>query len=125
MRFVLFVCAALLLGNFILFMWPGSISNTSQVFPQRADYNAHFLSLNKELEEKYFEKERVVVPQLDELSEVKVTYLSCYRLGPFMDKANYQAARTVLLGEEVEYTESTRASQNTQVYRVYLGGYTA
>lgn len=47
----------------------------------------------------------------------------CYRLGPFMHSESYELAQAVLFNAGVEYQESTRQVQESDVFRLFLGPY--
>lgn len=116
MRTFILICGGLLFANVAVMLWPTTNTVASHIYAQRADLNPHFLSLNKEVEERYYGSgDPAPVGSND------VTFGSCYRLGPFMELANYESAQSTLLGEQVNFQKTTRSSQNSGVYRVYLG----
>lgn len=120
MRFLSALCGLLLLANLVVLIWPDKNSNASHVYSARSDVNAHFVRLNKEIEEK-FRSAPSVSNQQALVSPSDEGEASCYRLGPFMHKANYELAQAVLYNANVEYKKSTRKSKQSTVYRVYLG----
>lgn len=120
MRWLLVCCALLLVVNVGLLFWPDAVSSAGHVHALRDDVNPHFIRLNKEIEEKYLAaKPRAVVD--GEFRLAATANAGCYRLGPFMHRANYELAQAVLFNADVEYQKSTRKSKQSSVYRVYLG----
>ncbi len=45
----------------------------------------------------------------------------CYRLGPFMHQASYELAQAVLFNANVDFQTSVRSSQESKVFRLFLG----
>lgn len=120
MRFLLYVCALLALLNVGLLFWPESVRSAGHIYSAKADVNPHFIRLNKEIEEKYLEAQpRTIIS--GEFRLAAAGDAGCYRLGPFMHKANYELAQAVLFNANVEYQKSTRESVQSTVYRVFLG----
>lgn len=117
MRLLLLLCAALILANVSILLWPNSVEVANHVYAERADVNAHFISLNKEIETKYFRDNSDSQIAGRVLSENE----SCYRLGPFMFESNYELAQAVLFNAQLEFDKSTREAQQSLVYRVYIG----
>lgn len=120
MRFVLLVCAGLLFANVAVFLWPATNSIAPHIYAKRADINPNLLSLNKEVESRYYASARATTKN-DELGQSFADNESCYRLGPFMHLPNYELAQVVLFDTQVDFLKSTRPAQNSEVFRVYLG----
>jgi hypothetical protein len=115
-------CAFLLLANVALLFWPDAVRSAGHVYTARGDLNPHFIRLNKEIEDKYLAAKPRPVGG-NEFRLAAASNAGCYRLGPFMHQANYELAQAVLFNAGVEYQKSTRESQQSTVYRVYLGPY--
>ncbi len=127
----------LLLVNVVVFLWPATANIAPHVYSENAEVNPHFVRLNKEIEAKFYSqdalKESPALSDQQELtameyaenglggSSASVDGGACYRLGPFMHQANFDLAQAVLFNAEVEFTRSTRASQESDVYRLFLG----
>lgn len=124
-RFLTITVGVLLLANFAVLLWPDNSIVAPHVYAARPDVNPHFVRLNKEIEDKYLAAQATSY-QGDELSDIYAAGdQGCYRLGPFMHKANYELAQAVLFNAGVNYQKSTRTSRESSMYRVYLGPYTA
>ncbi|MBX2847289.1 MAG: SPOR domain-containing protein [Acidiferrobacterales bacterium] len=116
MRFLLGLCALLVIANVVAFFWPTSSDQPAHVYAEREDVNPNFLSLNKEVEARYYQSDAVNVgAQLPQVGE------SCYRLGPFMFESNYELAQAVLFNAQLDFNKSTREAQQSLVHRVFLG----
>jgi len=120
MRALLLFCALLLFANVVVLLWPSNSENATHVYAERDDINPHFLTLNKEVESKYYKSVMANAGDLNlEAGE------ACYRLGPFMFKSNYDLAQAVLFNAQIEFDKSIREAQQSLVYRVYLGPFTS
>ena len=125
MRFILVFCGFFLVANVALFLWPTEREPAKHVHLEREDISPHFLRLNKEVEEKHRESlQSQLVAQIDG-SPIENDLESCYRLGPFMHKANFEIAQAVLTSSEVDFKTSKRVSQDSLVYRVFLGPFSS
>lgn len=127
----------LLLANIVVFLWPSQANIAPHVYGQRPELNAHFVRLNKEIEERFYSKNNGSnvsltnnnrVPNLQQGAVESVPGVIdaagdgvCYRLGPFMHQASYELAQAVLFNADVNFQKSTRVSQESNVYRLYLG----
>ena len=115
----------LLLANLAVLLWPDNTVGASHVYAAREDVNPHFVRLNKEIEDKYLAAQATSLKDGD-LADVGVDdEQGCYRLGPFMHKANYDLAQAVLFNADVDYQKSTRTPRESSMYRVYLGPYSS
>ncbi len=126
MRLLLGLCAALLIANVAIFFWPDSNSGgiVSHVYVERADINPHFLSLNKEVESKFYRANDDQTLNVNGIAKAPNVDESCYRLGPFMFQSNYDLAQAVLFNAQLGFQKSTREAKESLVYRVYLGPFT-
>jgi len=122
MRLLSYLCGVLLIANMAVLLWPQEARTAPHVYSAKEDFNPHFVRLNKEIEDKYFESKSVIVAEGNS-QLVNLGDGDCFRLGPFMHKANYELAQAVLFNANVEYQKTTRASKESNVYRVYLGPY--
>lgn len=145
MRGLFKVLMLLVLANVVVFLWPSNINQAPHVHSGRAELNPHFVRLNKEIEDRFYshansslqfaEPEveiaatQVVVDVGGDGSSVGESGVSqsapsgsvCYRLGPFMHNESYELAQAVLFNADVEYQKSTRKTQESDVFRLYLG----
>lgn len=117
MRLLLVLCAVLVTVNLVVFLWPANTNQAAHVYAAREDVNPHFLSLNKEVESKFYRNTAITATSL----QAPGTGESCYRLGPFMFESNYELAQAVLFNAQLEFNKSTREAQQSLVYRVYIG----
>jgi len=118
----------LLLANLAVLLWPDNTVGAAHVYAVKEDVNPHFVRLNKEIEDKYLAAQATYLEsgdlEADDLVDIGVDdNQGCYRLGPFMHKANYELAQAVLYNADVDYQKSTRTSRESNMYRVYLGPY--
>lgn len=128
MRILIYLCAALVIANVAVFLWPDKANVAPHVFAPKDEVNPHFVRLNKEIEEKFYSQATINIDADDELVAAAVSAAAaagqvCYRIGPFMHKENYELAQAVLLNADVEYRKSKRASKSSNVFRVFLGPY--
>jgi len=128
MRILLYVCAALLVANVVAFLWPDKANVAPHVSAPKKEVNPHFVRLNKEIEEKFYSQAAISIDVDEEIAAAAVSAAvaagqSCYRIGPFMHKENYELAQAVLLNAGVEYRKSKRTSKSSNVFRVFLGPY--
>ncbi len=117
-----------MLINLGVFLWPGGNTLASHVYVERNDLNPHFLSLNKEVEAKHYAATNSTSAinenessRANEIAQAAIIGQSCYRLGPFTHEPDFERAQAVLFDSDVKFQTSTRASQTTKGYRVYLG----
>ena len=126
-RIFFYLCGVLLIANIAVLLWPDKTRVASHIYSEKADINPHFLRLNKEIEDKFYAAQEISneldVAESIAVSDVRVNQTDCYRIGPFMHKENFDLAEAVLLNAAVDYQKSTRASVESDVYRVYLGPY--
>ena len=118
-RFLALFCGVLIVANVALFLWPSAAHMAPHIHAPRADINAHFVRLNKEVEEKYQAKK--IEQQVAALVTDVYDEDACYRLGPFMHPTNFDLAEAVLFNANVKFKKSTRESKSSEVYRVYIG----
>lgn len=131
----------LFLVNAAVFLWPSYSNVASHIYVKQEELNPHFVRLNKEIEERFYSQASVTVVEsgdADESAQTTATTSTivsattaavssssvdsiCYRLGPFLHKASYELAQAVLFNAGVDYQKSTRTSQSSDVYRLYLG----
>lgn len=125
LRLLAYLLATLLLLNVLTFLWPSQANYAPHVFSPQAEINAHFLRLNKEIEDKFYAQPAFAqeISGQGVSSSGRVVGKNCYRVGPFMHRSNFELAQAVLLNANVEYKKSKRASKESGVYRVYLGPY--
>jgi len=125
MRPLLFSVALLLLVNVLVFWWPSGADSAGHVHRAKEDVNPHFVRLNKEIEDRFYANSKPNKNVLPDLSGVVLNSDSstCYRLGPFAHSENYELAQAVLFNADISFTKSSRDSQESNVYRVYLGPY--
>lgn len=127
MRFLMIACGGLLLANVAVLMWPDQVRTAPHIYPPKSDVNPNFVRLNKEIEDKYYATASSATASSaaagtgSQVAEKEPG--ECYRLGPFMHLANYEVAQAVLFNADVDFRGSTRASMESNVYRVYLGLY--
>lgn len=126
-RILVYVCGVLIVANVAVLFWPDKTRVGLQVYSEKKAINPHFIRLNKEIEDKYFAAQEASSEQAAAtsiaVSELSVKPTDCYRIGPFMHKPNLDLAEAVLLNAGVDYQQSTRASVESDVFRVYLGPY--
>ncbi len=129
------IIGLLLLANIVVFLWPSKANVAPHVYSPRSELNPHFVRLNKEIEERYYGSKAakdvaslgVNAPSQGAVRESVLNLVDqtgegvCYRLGPFMHNESYELAQAVLFNAEVEFQKSTRNSQVSDVYRLYLG----
>lgn len=129
MRFLTSFCGLLLVANVAVLFWPDDARTAPHIYAPKADMNPHFVRLNKEIEDKYFAPNPAIIeaPVHDQILAANAaddaSLGGCYRLGPFMHKANYELAQAVLFNANIKFQKSTRASKESNVFRVYLGPY--
>ncbi len=126
----------LVLVNVAVFLWPSKTNVAPHVYAQKAELNPHFVRLNKEIEQRFYTQsdDSIVLRSSDEVNDEAGVDASqnelpvsipdgsiCYRLGPFLHQASYELAQAVLFNANVRYRKSTRSSQTSDVYRLYLG----
>lgn len=136
MRFLLYLTALLVLLNVTAALWPDRINSAAHVFEATDDVNPHFVRLNKEIEDRFYSRpiEEVASDEINangvssvlvdvalSATNPEVATQECYRIGPFMHQANYELAQAVLFNADVDYKKSKRASQESNVFRIYLG----
>lgn len=117
MRLLAIICGVLLLANLAVFLWPQASIN-AKAYSERKEINAHLIRLNQEIEQQNTQKpteNRRLTQSGDELV--------CYRIGPFMQQTNYELAQAVLFNVNVDFQTNQRASDQADVYRVYLGNF--
>ncbi len=124
----------LVMANVLVFFWPTSNNVAPHVYPESAELNPHFVRLNKEIEERFYSN----TSELPEVSSTSTTVPdlaqeeqtvsltrdageNCYRLGPFMHQESYELAQAVLFNADVNFQKSSRPSQESDVYRLFLG----
>lgn len=118
MRFLAIICGCLLLANLAVFLWPQASIN-AKAYSERKEINAHLIRLNQEIEQQAKQTLTDSTSQLAQASEEQV----CYRIGPFMQQANYELAQAVLFNVNVDFQTNQRASDQADVYRVYMGNF--
>jgi len=128
MRLLIYLCAILLLANVAVYLWPDKTSIAPHIFAPDQELNPHFVRLNKEIEEKFYSQATININADEEIASAALRATaaagqSCYRIGPFMHKENYELAQAVLLSASVDYQKSKRTSRSSDVFRVFLGPY--
>lgn len=118
-RALVMTFGVLVLANVVLFLWPSAAQNAGHIHSPRADINAHFVRLNKDVEEKH--QAREVEQQAVSLAAESHDQDTCYRLGPFMHSVNFDLAEAVLFNADIEFTKSTREPKSSEVFRVFIG----
>ncbi|MEM7361199.1 MAG: SPOR domain-containing protein [Pseudomonadota bacterium] len=124
MRFLTSFCGLLLLANVAVLFWPDDARTAPHIYVPKADLNPHFVRLNKEIEDRYYEPNPAIITTSDSEQLMAADGAGeggCFRLGPFMHKANYELAQAVLFNANISFQKSTRASKESNVFRVYLG----
>lgn len=128
-RIFIYLCGVLLVANLAVLLWPDKTRMAPHVYSEKADVNPHFLRLNKEIEDKFYTAQETAGEQLVAesitVSDTAANLIDCYRIGPFMYQENFDLAEAVLLNAALDYQKSTRASVESDVYRVYLGPYSS
>jgi hypothetical protein len=126
MRFLISLCALLLIANLAVLLWPDQSRGAAHIYSEKSEVNAHFVRLNKEIEEEYLDAkaQNLTVSDIEFAAADSNSANGCYRLGPFMHRSNYELAQAVLFNANVKYQKSTRSSKQSNVYRVYLGPFT-
>lgn len=111
------ILGLVVLMNAVVFMWPKELdTGSSNTYPPRVDVNGHLIRLNKEIEARQLER-----ASAKEEAANRFGNQQCYRLGPFSSTTNFEIAKATLTNAGVEYVESRRASQRSEVYRVFVG----
>jgi len=131
----------LVLVNVVVFLWPSKANVGENIFSGRAELNPQFVRLNKEIEAKFYSKVEQDVVIKKGKSEVDVEFdrtinvesvenvvsdntgAVCYRLGPFMYQDSYELAQAVLFNAGIDFKTSSRASKESDVFRLFLGPY--
>ena len=125
MKLLSVVCLLVLL-NVIVYLWPDRANFAPHAYTEKEDINPHYLRLNKEIEDKFY-NQSVVVPVKESIAAesnlVPVSDVNCFRVGPFLHQENYDLAQAVLLNQGVAYKKAKRESQESNVFRVFLGPY--
>lgn len=126
----------LVLANITVFFWPIKANIAPHIYTEKEELNPHFVRLNKEIEERFYSQAKVSdLSGAEGLSALPAVELAeavsggskmigsgvCYRLGPFMHQESYELAQAVLFNAGVDYQKSARASQKSDVYRLFLG----
>ena len=125
MRYILFFCGLFLVANVVLFLWPVEQPEAEHVYVERDDVSPHFLRLNKEVDFKHRQSQQSELTVQVEETQPKDDVETCYRLGPFMHKANFEIAQAVLTSSEINFKASKRVSRDSLVYRVFLGPFSS
>ncbi|NNC98678.1 MAG: SPOR domain-containing protein [Gammaproteobacteria bacterium] len=120
-RLLVYTCGLLLLANLALLLWPDTSRTAPHIYSPQADINPHFVRLNKEIEARYLATAPTRMSEEESVTVVRSGNQGCYRLGPFMHRSNYELAQAVLFNANVDYTKSSRASRQSDVFRVYIG----
>jgi hypothetical protein len=130
MRYLIGLCALLVLANVSVYIWPTADQSLGDVYAAQGDINPNFIRLNKEIELAYQEKRlsKASTPALQESGSLTDAQAqssdqvdNCFRLGPFLHRENFELAKAVLFNASVDYNSSKRVSKESRVYRVYLG----
>lgn len=123
MRFLVSLCALLLIANLAVLLWPDKNRGAAHIYAEEPEINTHFVRLNKEIEEEYLnaKAEKIDLSDSEFAASGDFSASGCYRLGPFMHRSNYELAQAVLFNANVDYKKSTRSSRQSDLYRVYLG----
>ncbi|GAA6139683.1 hypothetical protein NBRC116583_34300 [Arenicella sp. 4NH20-0111] len=131
------ILLVLVLANIAVFFWPTQANIAPHIYSEKPELNPHFVRLNKEIEERFYSQDKrsdfdqfdaqSQLPKVDTdevLAQVGSSVSGsgvCYRLGPFMHQESYELAQAVLFNANVDYQKSARASQKSDVYRLFLG----
>ena len=104
-------------------MWPDKANFAPHVHAERPDVNANYIRMNKEIEDDFYKRKKVVqnVAEQSVEGEPDVLEQSCYRVGPFVHEENFELAQAVLLNSSIEYKKARRESKESNVFRVFLG----
>jgi len=126
MRLLTWLCLLLVLSNVVVYFWPDKSGNVSHVHSPKEEINPGFVKLQSEVEDKFYTKAVTKLAQssVDVVGEKSVKAQSgqeCYRVGPFLNQVNYELAQAVLFNTNVSFKKSMRESQESNVYRVFLG----
>ena len=123
MRFLVSLCALLFIANLAVLLWPDQSRGAAHVYSEKTAVNAHFVRLNKEIEEEYLnaKAQQLNITESEIVAGDGISAKGCLRLGPFMHQSNYELAQAVLFNVNVDYQKSTRSTRQSNVFRVYLG----
>ena len=143
MKLITYLIGILIIANVVVYFWPDELNTGAKLYATKADVKPHFLRLNKEIEDKFYERQKIdkIVTEstftppissdaitanlLQEAASQEGAQVGlvgdCYRLGPFLHAANYELAQAVLLSEDLDFKKTKRVSKESDVYRVYLG----
>ena len=142
MKLFTYLVGLLIIANVVVYFWPDKLNTGAKLHATKVDVKPHFLRLNKEVEDKYYAKQKIdeLVNQstfTPPISDEELTAnesqenapadpqlaqnSNCYRLGPFLYAANYELAQAVLLNDNLDYKKTKREAKESNVYRVYLG----
>jgi len=141
MKFLTYLIGLLIIANVVVYFWPDRLNSGERLYAAKADVKPHFLRLNKEIEDKYYAKQKADKLIADSAfsssspgdalasartkpvrsSSTAADGSDCYRLGPFLHAANYELAQAVLLNADIDYKKTKRIAKESDVYRVYLG----
>jgi len=127
MKLLSVVCLLLVLLNVTVYLWPDKANFAPHAYAEKKDINSHYLRLNKEIEDKFYNQAAAPVKESfsasDGLRALPVSDVNCFRVGPFLHQENYELAQAVLFNADVTYKKAKRDSQESNVFRVYLGPY--
>lgn len=146
MKLLSYLIGILIISNVVVYFWPDELNTGAKLYATKADVKPHFLRLNKEIEDKYYARQKIdklvsestFTPPIssDDLAANLLQEEAsnaddgvalegdCYRLGPFLHVANYELAQALLLSEDLDYKKTKRVAKQSDVYRVYLGPFT-
>lgn len=138
----------LVLVNAVVLLWPSKVNHAPHVHVAQEELKPHFVRLNKEIEERFYSQSNSKVSlgsssdgsEVSESDEDRLKSIvpfelsdsgglaqandsACYRLGPFMHSESYELAQAVLFNADVDYQSSTRQTQESDVFRLFLGPY--
>lgn len=125
MRLLSVICLLLVLLNVVVFLWPDKANFAPHAYAEKKDVNPNYLRLNKEIEDKFYNRAAAPIKESITIDDGVVAAIvknaNCFRVGPFLHKENYELAQAVLYNADVEYKKAKRESQESNVFRVFLG----
>jgi len=127
MKLLSVLCLLLIVLNVAAYLWPDKANFAPHAHSEKEDINPNYLRLNKEIEAKFYNQAAKPVEweagSASHTQALPVADVNCFRVGPFLHKENYELAQAVLVDVGVAYKKAKRDSQQSNVYRVYLGPY--
>ena len=129
MRLLWQIVGVLVMANLLVLWWPAQGGGADSAYQRQQEVNPRYVRLNKEIEDRHSQQQvKAQHRQLNNTHPQQANTqasIACYRLGPFLEAENFESAQTKLLDAKVSHTKSTRQSQESNVWRVYIGPYSS